>query len=496
MAGTNQASNLGGMLSQIGQTLGRERDISSLTRGIQNMSRPSGMFGGPKPGTDEYDQQLANWQNRMGRPQEAAVTASMMGERRVREAAAAKADKQAQTDAFSMEVASLNEDIAMHLANGNTFEAAAAEAQLRNLQAPTATAQKTKTDGLAAAGTAFEGADNQRVGRASQAYAQNQERIAKLKNQKRDVAPDSQEALRIQQGIDALSNANNELLSDPKVSEQVKKQSDTLTGIKANEDAAEVSAIDDRLSRIGFGKEGSEGLASYLEDATPAERERGKAILDAVREMESVQAQFKEANVENNEAYSGRITTLLDGLNLTEIAKDNYKAKIESALKKKDGVDGARLSRVDLKKIHEELTKLSVKEGTAEGAGKAWSMSTIKSLTPALLRQFADDDPNASSWFGGTDIDDIAEDLLEDQSLMDDLSARMFADGITTTEAAKDFLLDYMGDKDEGLFTWLGADRADVDYQQKVDAAKAGELSNLQAGETVIINGVEVKRKN
>ena len=237
-------------------------------------------------------------------------------------------------------------------------------------------------------------------------------------------------------------------------------------------------------------------MAAYLEDAPPAERERGKDILDQVREMESVQAQFEELTVENNEAYSGKITDLLDGLDLSSLAKDDYSARIEAALKKKDGVDGARLSRVDLKKIHEELTKLAVQQGTASASGKAWSMSTIKSLTPALLRQFAEDDPNASSWFGGTDIDDLAEDLLEDQSLMDDLSARMFADGITTTEGAKAFLLDYMGDKDEGLFTWLGADRADVDYQQKVDAAKAGELSNLQAGETVIINGVEVKRKN
>ena len=43
MSGSNQATNLTGMLNQIGQQLGKERDISGLTRNIQNMSRPSGI---------------------------------------------------------------------------------------------------------------------------------------------------------------------------------------------------------------------------------------------------------------------------------------------------------------------------------------------------------------------------------------------------------------------------------------------------------------------
>ena len=87
MAGSNQATNLTGMLNQIGNTLGRERDISSLTRGIENMSRPSGMFGGPAPGTDEYDEQLTNWQTKMGRTQEAAVTQANLKQRQAAETA-------------------------------------------------------------------------------------------------------------------------------------------------------------------------------------------------------------------------------------------------------------------------------------------------------------------------------------------------------------------------------------------------------------------------
>lgn len=101
MAGTNQSTNLTGMLSQIGDTLGRERDISSLTRGIENMSRPSGMFGGPAPGTAEYDQQLVNWQTRMGRPEEARATAAMSQEKRLRAEAQASAAEASADDAYA-----------------------------------------------------------------------------------------------------------------------------------------------------------------------------------------------------------------------------------------------------------------------------------------------------------------------------------------------------------------------------------------------------------
>lgn len=100
MAGSNQATNLTGMLSQIGDTLGRERDISSLTRGIENMSRPSGMFGGPAPGTAEYDQQLVNWQTKMGRPEEARATAAMAQEKRLRAEAAATAAENSADSAY------------------------------------------------------------------------------------------------------------------------------------------------------------------------------------------------------------------------------------------------------------------------------------------------------------------------------------------------------------------------------------------------------------
>lgn len=69
MAGVNQAANLSGMLSQISDTLGRERDISSLTRGIENTSRPN-----VDPNNAAQLEGLMNWQQRMGREEAARTT--------------------------------------------------------------------------------------------------------------------------------------------------------------------------------------------------------------------------------------------------------------------------------------------------------------------------------------------------------------------------------------------------------------------------------------
>lgn len=148
MSGSNQATNLTGMLNQIGQQLGKERDISGLTRNIQNMSRPSGiteeeakrreiekaatpssssspspspspspssggMFGGlmqsvgqaPVRGTDAYDQKLMNWQTKMGRTQEAAVTQAAMKQRQAQQLSKIEAAKTAGDNAFAKSVA-------------------------------------------------------------------------------------------------------------------------------------------------------------------------------------------------------------------------------------------------------------------------------------------------------------------------------------------------------------------------------------------------------
>ena len=84
MAGSNQAVNLGGMLSQIGGAVGEMGAVGeNFTRPIQNMSRPN-----VDPNDPEGLKRLMQWQQQMGRTQEAALTgnqASQIGDRRAEE---------------------------------------------------------------------------------------------------------------------------------------------------------------------------------------------------------------------------------------------------------------------------------------------------------------------------------------------------------------------------------------------------------------------------
>lgn len=70
MAGADQSRNLGGMLSQIGTTLGAPMDVNPLMRSIENSTRP----GGLDPNNLEDMQKLQQWQQRIGREGAARTT--------------------------------------------------------------------------------------------------------------------------------------------------------------------------------------------------------------------------------------------------------------------------------------------------------------------------------------------------------------------------------------------------------------------------------------
>jgi hypothetical protein len=88
MAGQSQAANLGGMLSQIGNTLGTSVDSENYVRGTQNMFRPD-----VEADDIEGQRQLMNWQTKLGRTDEARNTMlgiNQMEEQARREAKEAK----------------------------------------------------------------------------------------------------------------------------------------------------------------------------------------------------------------------------------------------------------------------------------------------------------------------------------------------------------------------------------------------------------------------
>ena len=69
MAGSNQAANLGGMISQIAGTLGTKVDAEPYTRGIENTFRPDA-----DPTDLASMRNLYGWQQKMGRGEEARNT--------------------------------------------------------------------------------------------------------------------------------------------------------------------------------------------------------------------------------------------------------------------------------------------------------------------------------------------------------------------------------------------------------------------------------------
>jgi len=74
MAGQSQAANLGGMLSQIANTLGTGVDAEPYVRGVQNTFRPTVT----DPNNLEQLTALQAWQSRLGRDEAARTTAAQM----------------------------------------------------------------------------------------------------------------------------------------------------------------------------------------------------------------------------------------------------------------------------------------------------------------------------------------------------------------------------------------------------------------------------------
>ena len=90
MAGSDQSKNLGGMLSQMGSTLGRAPDISQLTKNITNTTRPN-----VDPTDIKGMMQLQNWQQQVGREDAARTTQAGIGQLRAAGAKQAEAAKAA-----------------------------------------------------------------------------------------------------------------------------------------------------------------------------------------------------------------------------------------------------------------------------------------------------------------------------------------------------------------------------------------------------------------
>jgi len=122
MAGSDQSKNLGGMLSQMGSTLGRAPDISQLTKNITNTTRPN-----VDPTDIKGMMQLQNWQQQVGREDAARTTQAGIGQLRAAQAKQAEADKAAKAQQGQAALAQINQGMQALHSNPDISEEVKAE---------------------------------------------------------------------------------------------------------------------------------------------------------------------------------------------------------------------------------------------------------------------------------------------------------------------------------------------------------------------------------
>ena len=479
MAGSNQAMNLTGMLSQIGGTLGSEIGGQDLmVRNIQNAGRPN-----VDPTDPVGMMKLADWQNKMGRTQEANVSVGMLSEKRLADAEAREKSKQAARDNYATEIAMYEQGRDRALAEGDDFEALSYDRKIQNLRPTTEATQKMQTAALNNGATAFEARETQGRQSAAQQYVLNEKRLAELKAMQANLQPGTDQYQNVERARGELRARQDDMLRQPGMAEEIKKAGDTAAGISANSAAAEQVQMEDMLSKVAA-QTGLAGFENYL-NANPAMKPYAEPYRKALKEHEDTLASLPPlVSEDSNTIYVNHLRNDVEALSdLSEAERQMWQDRISIA---ETNQAGPGVAREQLIGVGKDLATFKATQNKQDRSAKAFTISALKDIVPAALRQFRDEDPYASHWFGGTEIDDLADDLLDDEEKLNDLAARASAEGVSDIEGLRNWLLDYMGQSDEGFFTWLGADNAAEDYRQK--KAEAEGVTTVQVnGQTVTI---------
>lgn len=289
MSGSNQATNLTGMLNQIGTQLGKERDISGLTRNIQNMSRPSGMLGGPEPGTDEYDQQLMNWQTKMGRPQEAAVTQAAMKQRQANALAAKQAATTAGDNAFAQSLSIASSNLATAASSGDPTAYVQAQAEYNKVAGTAATTGQFSA--VRDNGTQVERFNKAATAKANEkdysAYSNVKDRAKQIQN----IPPER----RTEKQVAELGQLENRLAQieeqNPTAVEQYYKTLNTRLDAEGKQKSADIAAGEEEAVAKGLellvaGKSGKEIQEKLAEEYGSMATEAISVITDALNARE------------------------------------------------------------------------------------------------------------------------------------------------------------------------------------------------------------------
>lgn len=409
MAGSNQASNLTGMLSQIGDTLGRDRDISGLTRNIENMSRPS--IGADGEGM----LRLADWQNQMGRAQEAAVTSRMMADQQTAVTAQQTAARKAAVDAYAVQSQELLRQRDVAIREGNESEISAIDAKLSNLAVPNADAMSHYKNVSAAIGDQDKVHATNRTNAGVDKFRRNEDEIARLRQDVGQPGPKGEAAA---QRIAALESQNRQILQAPGVADAVKKIADTETAVAGNAEQRRVSDAEKKVWDAFSGPGGEIALEALLEN-NPELAQSAAGAIKEIREFKEEREKVlaEQPTVASNEALGKDIVEKYEAITgLKDFEKKTFKARVEQVQKQYAGLpDVARTKLMDL---YTEAFKAASSVAGTERAATAGLEAEQRSLERSIntrtlsnsqLQAGADALPSSNlftralnAWDGGT----------------------------------------------------------------------------------------------
>lgn len=281
MAGSNQAMNLTGMLSQIGGTLGSEiagQDL--MVRNIQNAGRPN-----VDPTDPVGMMRLADWQNKMGRTQESTSSIGMLQEKRLADVQAATDMENSLLDQFATQYAQTQSEYQQAIDSGDPTLIEPARAKLTQVEgmAKGAKQQKLVKDSQA---------NNRELGKLGRETVQSHtvNEVLSLQQQMEDAPPPQRVAM--QQRVNALMN-------QPGVRDAVLDTKGKMVGNEAAQlglaekqgQAGAIDSIATTYRDAGGGEEGRKAVQEAI-DNDPVMAVHGKEALARLDEMAARQEKW------------------------------------------------------------------------------------------------------------------------------------------------------------------------------------------------------------
>ena len=238
-------------------------------------------------------------------------------------------------------------------------------------------------------------------------------------------------ASKAQDLVNKRSSAYNSLITQQENAETLRRQNQRASGMTALErayasgDATRIEAARVALESAGYGdlvRQYDAGIAEY-EDKM---REYDSTIAETGPLTDAEIALAKELKVSDNELATWKQTPKSGRTALRQRAQSEA-AKIRSAT-----------------------------------TVKALSYGIVKDAVPGVLRQL---EREGSQWFDifDKDVEDLAGDILDSEEALSDLAARAAAEGVTDVEGIRNIVLDEMRQRDSSIWQALGLGTNAVD---------------------------------